>query len=94
MPAAAGLPVSAALTGGNDHVNGFQIVRIGLGEEQIVDVCEYPDSGKINILPAMNKVVVDVWKSGMLAGKFIRKKDPGSFNLLVGLIAASFSDKD
>lgn len=59
MPTAAGLPVSAALTGGYDHVNGFQIVRIGLGAEQIVDVCEYPDSGKINILPAM-----DIFEAG------------------------------
>jgi hypothetical protein len=47
-----------------------------------------------DVLQAMNKVVVDVRQSGILAGKFIRKKDPESFNLLLGLIAAAFSDED
>ena len=58
--------------------------------EQHIEIIELMSN--FDVLQAVNKVVVDVWKSGMLAGKFIRKKDPESFNLLVGLIAASFSD--
>jgi len=44
------------------------------------------------VLEAMNKVVADVRRSGMLADKFIRKQAPESFNLLMGLIAATFSE--
>ena len=58
--------------------------------EQHIQIVELLNN--IEVLQAMNKVVDDVRKSGMLTGKFVRKKDPESFNLLVGLIAAAFSD--
>jgi len=58
--------------------------------EQHIEIVELMNN--FDVLQAMNKVIVDVRQSGMLAGKFISKKDPESFNLLVGLIAAAFSD--
>jgi predicted Abi (CAAX) family protease len=51
---------------------------------EIIDLLNDP-----GILQAMNKVVGDVRKSGMLAKKFIKTKDPASFNVLISLISAA-----
>ena len=85
-----------ALESEPDHMRSIRLAEIKNRMEynqapqkhiEIVDLLNNSD-----VLQAMNKVVDDVRKSGMLTGKFVRKKDPESFNLLVGLIAAAFSD--
>ena len=87
-----------ALESEPDHMRSIRLAEIKNGmeynqaPEQHIQIVELMNN--FDVLQAMNKVVVDVRQSGMLAGKFIRKKDPESFNLLVGLIAAAFSDKD
>ena len=85
-----------ALESEPDHMRSIRVAEIknrmeyNHAPEQHIEIVELMNN--CDVLQAMNKVVVDVRKSGILAGKFIRTKDPESFNLLVGLIAASFSD--
>ena len=78
------------------HMRSIRLAEIKSGMEynqapqahiEIVELMNNAD-----VLQAMNKVVADVRRSGMLAERYIRKQDPESFNLLVGLIAAAFSN--
>ncbi len=86
----------SALESEPDHMRRIRLAEIKhkmeytQAPEQHIEIVELMNN--CDVLQAMNKVVVDVRQSGMLAGKFIRKKDPESFNLLVSLIAATFSD--
>lgn len=79
-----------------DHMRSIRLAEIksrmeyNQAPEKHIEIVELMNN--CDVLQAINKVVVDVRQSGMAAGKFIKKKDPESFNLLVGLIAAAFSD--
>lgn len=85
-----------ALESEPDHMRSIRLAEIknrmeyDQAPEQHIEIVELMNN--LNLLQTMNKVIVDVRQSGMLAEKFIRKKDPESFNLLLGLIAAAFSD--